>query len=74
MLNFGYERNVSGSKISNDPVVFFNELYVDVANLTSCLDEEKRGIEATNGKIAVEKLHRLDSRPTQKFRQVPCYN
>jgi biopolymer transport protein ExbD len=64
VLNFGYERTKEGVKVNKVPTVFYNEKYVEVAQLTPDLEQEKRVMEAIHGKGVVEKatvLIRADS-------------
>ncbi len=54
VLNFGFERDRDGTNKSAVPLVFFNELYVEVSELTPALEQEKRGMTAKYGKDAVQ--------------------
>lgn len=74
VLNFGYERRSDGTKKSTVPTVFYNERYVEVAQLTADLEQEKRVMEALHGKDVVGKvtvLIRADSEvPTGLVQQL----
>lgn len=66
-LTFGYLRDQEGRRRSETPVVFCKEEYVEVENLTSTLEREKRFLMAIHGQDVVGKaavLIRVD-------RQVP---
>lgn len=56
VLNFGFERNLDGTKKNPVPSVFYNDRYVDVAQLTPDLEQEKRVMEAVHGKDVIEKV------------------
>ena len=74
VINFGYERDKAGNKKSPIPTVFYNEKYVEVAQLTPDLEQEKRVMEAMHGKDVVAKatvLIRADSEvPTGLVQQL----
>lgn len=74
VLNFGYERDREGNKKSPIPTVFYNERYVEVAQLTPDLEQEKRVMEALHGKDVIDKvtvLIRADSEvPTGLVQQL----
>ncbi len=74
VINFGYERNKDGTKKNPIPTVFYNEKYVEVAQLTPDLEQEKRVMEAMHGKDVVAKatvLIRADSEvPTGLVQQL----
>jgi len=74
VLNFGYERDLSGNKKANVPTVFYNERYVEVGNLTPDLEQEKRIMESLHGKDVIDKvtvLIRADSEvPTGLVQQL----
>jgi biopolymer transport protein ExbD len=74
VLNFGYERSKEGVKKSPIPTVFYNEKYVEVAQLTPDLEQEKRVMEAMHGKDVIKDvtvLIRADSEvPTGLVQQL----
>ena len=74
VLNFGYERDKNGVKKNPIPTVFYNEKYVEVAQMSPDLDQEKRVMEAMHGKDIIDKvtvLIRADSEvPTGLVQQL----
>jgi len=74
VLNFGFARDSKGKKISSVPTVFYNERYVEVANLTADLENEKRVMQALHGNDVIDKvtvLIRADSEvPTGLVQQL----
>ena len=56
VLNFGFERTKEGVKKNKSPTIFYNGDYVEVAQLTPKLEQEKRVMEAIHGKDVVEKV------------------
>jgi biopolymer transport protein ExbD len=74
VLNYGFARDKAGNKIGNAPTIFYNERYVEVAQLTPDLEKEKKVMEAIHGKDVVGKvtvLIRADSEvPTGLVQQL----
>jgi len=74
VLNFGFERKPDGTKKSPVPTVFYNDRYVEVAQLSPDLEQEKRVMEAMHGKGVVKDvtvLIRADSEvPTGLVQQL----
>lgn len=74
VLNFGFERDRNGKKLTPNPTVFYNERYVDIEKLTPDLEQEKRVMEALHGKGVIDKvtvLIRADSEvPTGLVQQL----
>lgn len=74
VLNFGFERNLDGTKKNAIPTVFYNERYVEVGQLTPDLEQEKRVMEALHGKEVIKDvtvLIRADSEvPTGLVQQL----
>lgn len=66
-LTFAYLRDQEGRKRSETPVVFCNEEYMEVENLTSTLEQEKRFLMAIHGQDVVGKVTVL----VRVDRQVP---
>lgn len=55
-LTFAYLRDQEGRRTSETPVVFCNEDYMEVENLTSTLEREKRFLMAIHGQDVVGKV------------------
>lgn len=74
VINFGYERDGKGVRKNPVPTVFYNEKYVEVAQLSPDLEQEKRVMEAMHGKEVIDKvtvLIRADSEvPTGLVQQL----
>ena len=74
VINFGYERDANGVRKNPVPTVFYNEKYVEVAQMSPDLEQEKRVMEAMHGKEVIDKvtvLIRADSEvPTGLVQQL----
>lgn len=74
VLNFGFERDKSGKKVTPFPTVFYNERYVEVDKLTPDLEQEARVMKALHGEDVIDKvtvLIRADSEvPTGMVQQL----
>lgn len=74
VINFGYERDANGVRKNPVPTVFYNEKYVEVAQMSPDLEQEKRVMEAIHGKEVIDKvtvLIRADSEvPTGLVQQL----
>ena len=56
VLNFGYERDLQGSKLKSYPEIFYNEQFVQVRNISPQLEQEKRVMEKLYGKVKVKEV------------------
>lgn len=56
VLNYGFERETDGSKVSNTPKIFYNEELVEVSQIGSHLELERRIMEKMNGKDALNSV------------------
>lgn len=64
-LTFSYQRDRNGSKAAPYPTVFYNGRHVEVDQLGTALQQEKRTMEALHGRGVIEKttvLIRAESR------------
>ena len=54
VLNFGYQRSVSGARQKPVPEIFYNERYVEVRQIMPDLEQEKRVMERLHGKEIIK--------------------
>ena len=54
VLNFGYPRLPSGARATSIPEIYYNQQYVDIGQITPCLEQEKRVIERIHGQTMIK--------------------
>jgi biopolymer transport protein ExbD len=74
VLNVGFDRDLSGRKLSDEPIVFYSGDKYTINNFGPMLEQEKRLAEAKGGKGAIDDttvILRADSEvPTGKIQEL----